>query len=191
MQKGLFSILLLTVLNAQAGVYMTTDPNGNVSYSDLQAYGSSEVATTPSNTTSVTTPPVLPKVEAEVKKPELKISAPDQVTYSVFNIESPKDQETIQNQPIFKVTIKLEPALQAGDKIQLVLDQNPYGNPTSDLQIEMVNVDRGEHRLYAVLLDARNTVIKRSNEITIFIHRASVGGPPVTLLPIQKLTPAT
>ena len=195
-----------------AAVYKGVDANGNVTYSDTPSNGAIEIAPSAVNEVPSTLEgeakgvpaksneasqdqknlPMLDKTKETVLTPETNTSAQAK-NYALFAIEKPRDQETIQNQPTFTVEMKIDPVLKPGDKIQLILDGKPVGQPEANMQIDLVNVSRGTHHLYAVLIDERNTVVRRSNEITIFVHRASILNPPnkpsatKTIYPIQKL----
>src|SRR5437588_8336323 len=77
-------------------------------------------------------------IKAKLPPPEM-----ERKPYSTFMIVSPKDQETIQNQPVIPVEITTEPKLQDGDRIQLLLDGKFWGEPAPSTHFEMVQVNRG------------------------------------------------
>lgn len=207
MKYGLLFVCLMTFSVGYAAVYKTVE-DGSVSYTDTPENGATEVSPTVANQVSSTLPDTTPPTPAKsnslnqsakpsaIEPTPVKSSVPaGDMPYNTFAIESPADQETIQNQPLFSVKIKLDPPLQDGDKVQLMLDGQPFGAPSTTMEISVENVDRGEHRLSAVLLDKRNTVIKRSNVITIYIHRASqlnrssaLKPAPAVTSPLQELT---
>jgi len=194
-KQGFFIFLMLFIMTAHATVYMRTDANGNVGYSDVPGSGAQEITPTAGSTVS-SVPSKLPTPSpSELTTPVEKKSASvipavtEKKPYTIFLIEKPKDQETMQNQSVITVLLKVEPDLDAADSVQLILDDHPYGVASKSTNLELVDVDRGTHRLYAVLLDARNTVLKRSNEITIFVHRTSVIKPGAFKVPAKKIIP--
>lgn len=161
---------------------MTVDQNGVATYSDTPKPGAIKVVVVPENN-------VLPD-EGKTSIKEIPINtgkSPDQnnikeiinikPAYSNFQIVSPKDQETIQNQPILNVEVKVEPELIKGDKMVLLLDNQEQGVPQEDTKFNIINIDRGRHQLRAKLLGRNGEVLKETNTITIFVHRASVNFP--------------
>lgn len=176
--KYLFSFLLLFIFTASdaATVYKQTDENGNITYSDIPEKNANvmvipETQTTPSPTTQNT-----PTVNSTTPNTTTVNSAePERKPYTSFSIASPTDQVTFQNQRQIPVNIQLEPQLQEGDKIQLYVDGNPYGEPVASAQLQVNQLDRGTHTLSAVLLDKKKTVVKTSKTITIYIQYARLG----------------
>lgn len=168
---GIFMINSVT-LCATAAVYRTVDSKGVVTFSDqpgdksaLVTLPESNVATLNSKTGNTTA------VETKTKK----------TGYTLFEIESPKDQDTIQNAPNIVVSIKIKPELQQGDTIQVLLDGKAVAPPSTSTTVSIPKtreketvITRGLHTLSAVLYDAQNKKITETAPITIFVHYASV-----------------
>jgi hypothetical protein len=95
--------------------------------------------------------------------------------YTSFSIISPADQETIQNQPDVTVSLKVEPALQGSDKIQVYVDGKAWGEPQAATTISLGRLDRGTHQLSAAIVDANHKVVKQSNSVTAYFQYAHVG----------------
>lgn len=178
--RNLLIMLALFSSIAVAGVYVSQTPNGGTEYSDTPTDNASKMdipavssitttrtpeSSTPAQTANVATPSTIQADSAAVKKP---------VEYKVFEIESPKDQETIQNQNMLAVQIKMDPPTQAGDNIQVYLDGKAVGVATASVYHELGVVDRGTHTLYAEIINSNKQAIKRTPAITIFVHRNSV-----------------
>lgn len=163
----LISIFLCSVIFAE--IYKTVDKYGNVSYSDIPSANAQQIELSPVTTvspptaTNATTSSAVVVVNKSVRKP-----------YTSFVMLSPKDQETIQNQPTITVQTQTDPSLQKGDKIGLLLDGKMQGTPQEGTQFTLVHIDRGAHQLRAVLVDNTGAVIKETPTITIFVHYASV-----------------
>lgn len=162
----LIFLLLFFSITSYAALYQSQDNQGNTTYSDQPLPGSTEVtqpnAATITRTNTTTATPIKPVNTANTS-----------VTYKTFAFITPQDQGTIQNQPDITVKLSIEPALQAGDKVQLMLDGKPWGNPEASASINMHLVERGVHTLAAVLLDKNQKTIKETATITIYVHRAS------------------
>jgi hypothetical protein len=170
--KYLLAILLLfNTLYCHASVYTQTDSDGSAVYSDVPLSTKSEQIDVPEATemqvitTESTTPPEQ-AIQSTSKKP-----------YTIFEISSPLDKETIQNQPIITIKIKIEPQLQKGDKVQVYLDGIPQGLPAARAYFDLNLIERGEHQVSATLFDENNKSLKQAGPITIYVHRASVNQP--------------
>lgn len=154
-----------------AAIYKQVDQNGNTIYSDVPIHSNAKAINLPETGSTTTTKSNETKTPIAQQIPVIKFKKP----YTVLMITSPKDQETIQNQPIIPVDLKIEPALQEGDKIQIYLDGKPVGQPQAGTHIELSLIDRGSHQLYASLIDSSQTTLKQSNVITIYVHREHLG----------------
>lgn len=162
----IFSLSIASMSYATT-IYTQTDQNQNTTYSDtpLSGEGVSHVETlstpalsnSPSNTSTPSTS------TDEVKKP-----------YTQFSITSPTDQQTFQNQRTITIEVKIEPDLQKGDKLKAYVDGAPYGKESSSNKIDLEQINRGAHQIYVVLMDSNNTILKKSNTVTVFIHYASI-----------------
>ncbi|MHB1948175.1 MAG: DUF4124 domain-containing protein [Gammaproteobacteria bacterium] len=183
MGKIIFLALLLCAISSSfaAEVFQQTDSNGNVVYSDMPLNPDAKKITIDSqyktNKEAVggvarTSEPVTQTGSANAFV--LQSAAPLNKTHTVFLINSPKDQETIYNQPIITINIKIEPQLDEGEKIQLLFDGAPKGPPVAATQFALENVDRGTHQLAAALIDKNNQVIKETDTITIYVHHTSI-----------------
>lgn len=64
-------------------------------------------------------------------------------------------------------------ALDAGNRLRVLLDGKPYGADQKTREFTLTNVDRGEHTLQVQIIDARNTVLAGSNSVTFYMWRAS------------------
>ena len=165
------SLLLLISVNfaAQAGIYKWVDENGEVIYSDKPRVENMKEHTPPE---LQITPAIKPKPEPE--QPEEK---PAEITkYTVFNITSPANDETIRNNAgNFIVLLKLEPGLNVkeGHYINLQIDGKTRVAKTSKLNIELKYIDRGSHNITAEIRSADGKLLKTSNSVTIHLHRHS------------------
>jgi len=77
------------------------------------------------------------------------------------------------------VNLQLQPAFvpERGDKIQLYLDGLPAGVPMPQLSFMLENLDRGTHKLSAVVLNASGEVIAQSETTTFHLQRTSLLQP--------------
>lgn len=169
MKKWLWIMLILINSSANAAIYTQTEGNGTTLYSDvpLSSNAKEVEVSTGAQISSNPNPP----------SESMILPQPAKASYTSFAITSPADKGTIQNQPDIIVQLKTEPELKKGDTIQVSLDGKPVGKPEHGMTFHLGLVERGEHTVSATLYDAKQTVIKQTGPITIFVHRASVNQP--------------
>ena len=61
----------------------------------------------------------------------------------------------------FTVNVLIKPRLQPPHQLRLLLDDQPYGQPSNVPVLQLINIDRGEHRLAVQVIDGQ-TVIQQS-----------------------------
>ena len=74
------------------------------------------------------------------------------------------------NNGTFTVNVLIKPRLQAPHQLRLVLDDPPYGQPSNVPILQLVNVDRGEHRLAVQVIDGE-TIIQQSPTVVFTVQR--------------------
>ncbi|MBV9575397.1 MAG: DUF4124 domain-containing protein [Gammaproteobacteria bacterium] len=185
---GLF-LLVLSSLAFSAEIYMHTDEKGNIYYTDKPPGQESQgipltgdntapveqtekteandqaTTATSSNDTSSTNADAAANAQA-IKKP-----------YVFFAFVAPANGESIQNQPMITVELKVDPELQTGDKVQIYLDDAPVGGLQASTRFQFTAPERGTHTLYARIMDEKKQIVKQSATITVYIHQAHVGSP--------------
>lgn len=188
--KKILVILAMAALIpiAWSQIYERTDANGNASFSDQPFKGAKPMKLEP---TSISTEnnsqpkaddlakkPLLPKAlkkdekkEAEKAKPE----TPAFIGYKSLKLTSPINEQTFQNQRDLPVTLELDPKLQPGDMVQLVVDGTPFGKPVASLSLNVYNLDRGKHTLAARVISNKKMVMITSNSVVVYIHYAHIG----------------
>ena len=163
-------ILVLLALASQhvfagsAKIYVWRNEQGVLVFSDSPKPGAEEIDIKESNvaTSSVDTSilDIKPKVIKEA--------------YEV-DITQPSDNATIRdNTGSVYVSGRIKPIFKRGLKIQLYLDDKPYGEPQTHSRFALRNTDRGEHQIKMVLLDDKGKVIATSSPITFYMHRVTV-----------------
>jgi len=157
---------------AENKIYRHQNPDGSVTYSDHPAPGSKEISLPPE--------PIVSKPSKEVVVEPIKLGGkpklvPEKKTYKKFTISDPADGYTFHNQRKIRITLSIDPKLQEGDMLQLVLDNKDHGSPTTDQQIYLNQVERGSHTVQARIIDNKGHVIKESKKITIYVHYARIG----------------
>lgn len=175
-------MLVNTVSPLHAAVFRWVDKEGVTHFSDtppsdpkinavevnnLDLSPSSE--TTPGNPSGNTEPsPSMPIAGGTTG------SSTQTVTYESLVFLSPTDKETY-NDPEGKISIalKVTPSLGEKDAIQVFLDGNALGKPEKATQYNLTNLERGQHELYAAVVNDQGAVLLKSNSITFSLFRPS------------------
>lgn len=163
-------LLCVLALPATAQIYKYTDANGNTVFTNQPPEGqaSESVELKPTNTVEAQPP-------LEIKQPE----APPQnlPPYSELTLtDIPSDEALRANNGTFSVGVKIKPRLQSGHAFRLLLDGQPYGQPSNVPRLQLTNIDRGEHSL-AVEVISGERQIQQSPTVIFTVQRISVNSP--------------
>lgn len=152
-------------------VYVHTDQNGVLVFSDKPQPGATEVNL--NKRQQLTMPSVDTSILENLQSEKPKQASP----YQVF-IDQPDHEATIRNNhgDIY-VTGHVTPSFKTGFKVRLMLDGKQRQKPHSNAIFRLKNVDRGEHTLVLELLDSNGQVLAKSEPHTIYLFRASVIRP--------------
>ena len=168
-------IIVFTAATAQAGqVYRWVDENGVVHFSDMPHPGAEQVIIPESST--FTPPPV--RRSTASSQPADTAAEP---VYERLEIVTPAQEETLWNiEGQLNVSLDLEPALQPGHRLRLLLD----GNPQTDLDSRNTSfvvpeVWRGTHTLQAQILDRNGGQMFNSPIRTFFVQQTIAPPPPI------------
>lgn len=170
MRRILTCLLLLLALPASAQIYKYTDANGNTVFTNQPPDGqNAEAVELPATNTveaqPLTTPPSTPAGVAS------------SASYSVLELTGiPSDQALRANNGTFSVGVQLEPRLAATHRLRLLLDGQPYGQPSNVPRLQLINVDRGEHSLAVEILNGEQS-IQQSASVTFTVQRVNTSSP--------------
>jgi len=172
---ALLALWLPLTLAAQGEIYKVVDKDGNVTFTDQR----------PSDSAQPMDLPPLSVIESDIEVPEPTVEAatssePQAPTprdlrrqYSDFRITQPEQEETFWGTANSVVVGwgASEPPL-PDMSARLYLDGTPQDVPAAGNV--SLTLDRGEHNVYAELLDARKRVIVTTQPVTFFVHQNSV-----------------
>jgi len=163
MGRGFLFLLLVIALPVAAQIYKYTDANGHTVYSDHSPDG---VQAQP-----VDLPP-LNRVEPQAPSaPEPDNREPARNAYDILELAGLPTEEALRaNNGTFTVNVLIKPRLQAPHQLRLVLDDEPYGQPSNVPILQLVNVDRGEHRLAVQVIDGQ-TIVQQSPPVAFTVQR--------------------
>ncbi|GLH17272.1 hypothetical protein BR1R3_00130 [Pseudomonas atacamensis] len=154
MGRTFLYILLLIALPAAAQIYKYTDANGNTAYSNQPPDG---VQAQP-----VELPPlnrVEPQAPSAPQAPTAEQPQPPRNAYEILELDGlPTDEALRSNNGTFTVNVLIKPRLQPPHQLRLLLDDQPYGQPSNVPVLQLVNIDRGEHRLAVQVIDGQSVV---------------------------------
>ncbi|NRA54368.1 MAG: hypothetical protein HRU23_09515 [Gammaproteobacteria bacterium] len=150
-------------------VYKKVHADGSISYSDQQFTGAVATEVTLKNTSKLPSTVVKHQQNSSLKKPP-QVSKPPEVS-----IVSPQPQQTIRaNDGNLTIVVQSTPSLNDELKVQLYINNTPYQNPSQATVFNVKNVDRGEVRIKAELLNQFGNILATSSETIVYLHRARV-----------------
>lgn len=167
MGRGFLFVLLLIALPAAAQIYKYTDAAGNTAYSNQPPDGvkAEPVELPPLNS-------VQPQPVSEPAPPAVTTSREQpQSAYEVLELTNLPTTEALRaNNGTFTVNVLIKPRLQGPHLFRLLLDDQPYGQPSNVPILQVVNVDRGTHSL-AVQVISGEEVVQQSPSVTFTVQR--------------------
>lgn len=167
MRSLLLCLLVLIALPAAAQIYKYTDANGNTAYSNQPPDGvkARPVELPPLNSVERQSPsePVAPAQASSRDQPHS--------AYQVLELSGLPTEEALRaNNGTFTVSVLINPRLQGTHRLRLLLDGQPYGQPSNVPILQLVNIDRGEHNLAVQVIDGQN-VVQQSPTVTLTVQR--------------------
>lgn len=184
MSKGLISVLVTLVFMSlpatavsEGEIYKIVNPDGSVTFTDQRpSPGAEPVELRP-----------LSVVETDITVPEKGVDAgsgaeaarkeptPRELKrmFSDFRITQPQNEETFwgtENQVV--VSWGASRPIPEDMRVVLYVDGNGQSAPTSGSVT--LTLERGEHKVGAVLRDARNRQVVATEEVTFFVKQHSV-----------------
>lgn len=175
MRQPITLVLLLIAANATAAVYKWTKPDGSVIYSDQPPTENATPADLPQVQEITIVPP--PSSSGEDEEAPSKTERVRKVEYTKLAITAPEDQAVLrENSGDVAVSIQLDPALQQGDKVAVILDGKEIGQGAGTA-MTLSNIDRGTHTLQAAVKDSDGNTLIQSPTITFTVQRTSLLQP--------------
>lgn len=169
MRSCLICLLMLAALPAWAQIYKYTDAEGNTAYSNEPPQGTAAqtVDLPPLNSVQAQTP-IAPM--APVPRPPRNNE--NTHTYDTLQLNDfPSGDAMRDNDGTFTVGVLIAPRLREEHRLRLLMDGEPYGQPTNVPRLQVVNLDRGEHSM-AVQVLYNDKVVQQSPTVTFSLQRA-------------------
>lgn len=169
MRPFLLFLLLSLTFSATAQIYKYTDANGNTAYSNQPPDGTRSQAVDLPPLNSVERQPPAPPHASPTQNDRQQ--ADSVAAYEVLELTGLPSEEALRaNNGTFTVGVALQPRLQGEHRLRLLLDDQPYGQPSNVPRLQLVNIDRGEHRLAVQVLDGAR-VVQQSPTATFTVQR--------------------
>ncbi len=166
-------LLLALTLPASAQIYSYTDASGNKVFTNQPPDGSDAQAVQL---------PVMNTMDPVENPAPVADNSGQQMAdgaqpYSQLELTGlPSEDALRDNNGTFTVRVLIEPPLMPGNSLQLLLDGQPYGQPSNVPLMQLREVDRGEHTL-AVQALRGDQVLQQSAPITLNLQRTSTNNP--------------
>lgn len=166
MRALIAGLLWITAQPASAQIYQYTDTAGHRAYSD-QPPG------TPYQPIETAAAKRRPRPAAPVAgTPPAAQSASAFQAYQRLQLTGVPEHGAVRaNNGHFSVQVRLQPSLQPGHRLRLLLDDQPYGQASQGPGLQLENIDRGQHRLAVQVLDGER-VLQQSPNVTFTLLRA-------------------
>lgn len=156
--------LFLPISLCSADVYQWTDDKGNIHYSDIpQVTDAKRIELrNPSLYTAPVTNQPSPNNEEKPKEQTIRYS---------LSILSPIHEQSLHSaEGQIQVQIRLQPAMAEGMRMQIFVD-GKLAHEDIQTTIVLSGLDRGSHRLQAILTDNTGQRWATSPQINFFLHK--------------------
>jgi hypothetical protein len=170
-------------------VFRSVGPDGVVEFSDQPRSGSEAVTVPRTNVISQPPPPATPAPTGADPDAAFK--------YDSVAITSPSDQHTFTGgEGRVVVATRVSPDVQRrlGHTLTIEVDGKAQ-KPKADGTLELTNMDRGEHKVQAVIVGLDGKAVARSGKVTFFVQRTTVinqpRGPSAPSAPGAPAAPGT
>lgn len=172
MTNALLLFFLLCVSNSAISkeIYTWLDNKGVQHFSDTPQPSAKPLAIS----VSETSPNDSSLSASELPKQKETQSTDKSLIPLTINILSPSDGETIHsNEGNISVNTALNRELEDSEQLQLLIDGQPIGVPSTKTVWQLKNIERGSHR-FSIQAVGSGKVIASSSVVTVYLHRASV-----------------
>jgi hypothetical protein len=182
MRLILTCLLLSLALPAAAQIYKYTDANGNTVFTNQppQGVAAQPVELPPTNTVEMQIPDTPPSSDSSES-----MDGPPYRTLQLTGL--PSNGALRENDGTFSVGVELEPRLASNHRLRLLLDGQPYGQPSNVPRLQLLNIARGEHSLAVEVLSG-DEPIQQSDSVTFTVQRVHTSSP--ALRPAPPAPPA-
>lgn len=169
MRSLILSLVLISPI-AVGGVYKWVDETGEVHYSDKPVQNAREL-----RVPGAVSKPV-PQVDAEAEQDDL-VQDVEAGGYNTLEFASPEPGQTFRSDAgEVQIGLLLDPPLQPGHQLQLVIDGAPLSQRFSATQLILKDVSRGTHSMKAEIVDQEGQSVASSTAVSFHVRKAAMPG---------------
>jgi hypothetical protein len=169
----LLSTLLITTANG-APAWTWVDDNGQVHFSDRPVPGARQVDLAGAQGFGAPAARSAQTAAPGASAP----GTPAQSVYRAVEVANPAEQQTLWNiGTVLDVQVQLDPQLQPGHRVDLVLDGQRQNLNLASTRLTLSNVYRGTHTLQAMVIDSAGTEVVRSPTRNFVVQQNSAQNP--------------
>jgi hypothetical protein len=167
---SLIAVGLIAASAFGAEVYRWVDDQGQVHFSDRPMEGAERIEIRPQGELGT------PKVEPRRRGTASVEESEEPFRYRSLEIVRPTQEEVLWNiEGQLDVSMRLEPRLQAGHSVELLLDGQPVeGLEPGSMQARLSEVYRGVHVLTANVRDRNGQLLIESQPRTFAVQQTSI-----------------
>lgn len=154
---------------AESQIYKNVKPDGSIEFSDTPQAGAEAITLDPLPTVRLLEGGGSALADSPLYSASMSI-------YKEVRIGSPEHNATI---PVgaagsFDLSVIIKPQLAASHTIQLVVNGEPFGQPTQKTEFQFSNIDRGSHIISANIVDGSGKTLASTSDITVHVKRNSI-----------------
>jgi Domain of unknown function (DUF4124) len=180
MRTALLLLLAFAAAAASANtqtVWKWVDEKGVTHYSDRPVPGATKLELNVGTQTGSSAQNARP---ADPGTPSDTTSVTPGPAYRNFEVLKPANDETIVNTGgAVTINFLVDPALQSGHTLRLLLDGKLVDGPPNATSYEMANVPRGQHVAIGQIFDEAGRRIQETQRVTFYVRQESIAQPPV------------
>lgn len=156
---------LLIATTGNAAVYKSVDGHGTTTYSDRPSPEAHRLELPQVSIVTFSTPP------APTRHGKTSSTSIDRGVSILVPVQ---DATVRSNAGTVAVELSVDPKLDPGSTLTLLLDGEPVHKDERRLALPLVNVDRGTHSLQAIVVGGSGRELARSPSVTFHLQRVAI-----------------
>lgn len=170
---------LVSTIAVAAPVWTWVDEQGQRHFSDRPVEGATQIELSAGQSFSSAEARVTaPSAATQQALQQPSRQQPSVTEYAVLAVASPTEQETLFSiEGNLETELVIYPPLQAGHRIDVILDGERIAVGARDISFTVPEVWRGEHTLQAVVSDQEGRELKQSMPVSFFVRQNTTVQP--------------
>lgn len=188
MNKSLFLIALLLPGLAQAVICKIVDPDGGVTYTDVPLAECPNRVNLPPSSTYAPRPLPTQDAAGQPTQTQTQTRQPFDGYVSMRIVQPATGAEVRSNEGKVEVGLAVEPGLQTGHLVSLVLDGKDYPGNFPATAMVLQGVERGVHSLRAKIKDANGALLIESQTVQFSLRKLGQEDTVAPVLTVDNVT---